>query len=104
MIGVRVSLLNKRIDVSVYLCRINSNQVRLCSNSCFFNDEIIVNIDDEKIVFTKPTIDYRGKLYKMTKIKNNGDFQATITTDIEFGTLEIEEDETDCDRITIYYS
>lgn len=91
------------VSGSIYLYRVNSRQMRLSSNSKFFNDEIIIKIDGEKIVFTKPNIDYNGKRYKMHHNKNTGYFETTILTDIEFENFEVEEDETDCDRITIYY-
>jgi hypothetical protein len=43
------------------------NHFTACSCNPFFYSEIIVKINEDSIVFTKPTIDYYGKTIKPTK-------------------------------------
>ena len=46
-------------------------------NDEFFNNEIIIKVLDDKIIFAKPTIDYNGKTYKN---KNAGQKVFGITS------------------------
>jgi len=83
--------------------RLNQRQVQ--SNSCFFNvdEDIIVIVDREKIIFKKPTIDYMGKTIK-PKALSSGWVTFSIVADLPITKeLKFDDEESTEDRLVVYY-
>lgn len=86
--------------------RHNSNQFRVTSKHPFFKNEyLITKITEDCLIFSIPTIDYRGKSYKTHPCKNTKDFNAcSITSEfMREGKFEIDEDDSDEDQLYIYF-
>ncbi len=72
-------------------------QKHISSKSEFFKGELIVKAEYDRVVFTKPSLDYRGKSYKLAR-DNGGYYHMQIVSEIPNGTFEfdIEESNEDC--------
>ena len=80
--------------------------VYLTTKNPFFKDKelYIYNVEDNCIVFTRPTIDYNGKTIKPTATnkKNKSWVSFGIKADIPTGKYEIDED-SDEDTVYLYF-
>ncbi len=78
----------------------------ISSKSKFFklDEYIIVKVYDDKIVISKPTIDYGGKCIKVSSQRNGTDWlQFDITGhDLPLGKLEFDPEESNEDTAVIY--
>ena len=76
------------------------------SNSNFFtpNEEVIVKLFEDKIVFRKPSIDYNGKTHKPQR-NGSGDkwINLFITGELPFGRFDFEPDESNIDCLVVYF-
>ncbi len=75
------------------------------SKSKFFmpDEYIIVKFKDDKMLITKPTIDYGGKCLKVCKMKNTEWMQFKVSEyDLPVGTFEFDADESNEDMAVIY--
>lgn len=91
------------VSGSIFVYKHTSQRQRhIKSNSNFFKDELIIKIDDEKIIFRKPSIDYEGKRYKLTE--DNAEYYHTaVVCEIPLGKFEFDLDESDEDCRVVYY-
>jgi len=91
-------------DINVYPSRKKHNVQLVVSGLDFFNEMVIVTITHEKITFAKPTIDYSGKLHLPNKLRRSKNKSITISNkDLPLGGVNIDEDESNEDRIVIYF-
>lgn len=77
---------------------------QITTNSKFFvaDEYIIVEVNDNKIKFIKPDIDYLGKAYKI-KSRHSNWVGFTIVADLPMGKFQCDKDETNEDEMVIYY-
>lgn len=81
------------------------NQRQIQSNSKFFtpNEDVIVKVDNDKITFRKPQIDYNGRTFK-PKLIQSGWVTFQIVADLPIiKNLEFDLDESNIDERVIYY-
>lgn len=71
------------------------------SNSNFFNEEVIVNIDHEKIVITHIDIDTKSKAHKPTCVGSG--YVTVVVCNLEYGKYKIDPEESNEDGLVIYY-
>lgn len=81
---------------------------RISSTDDFFKNEYLkAKVEDDCIIFTVPTLDYNGRMYK-TCVKNNtpdGLRMFTIVDErISLGKFEIDEEESTEDEIVVYFN
>lgn len=79
----------------------------LSTNIDFFNTEsIIVKIFHDKLVFRKPDISYRGKIYMVQKVKTSKNwFSFGLTSDfIPLGKFYPSLEESTEDELVFYYN
>lgn len=81
-----------------------TTQRSITSKHPFFRGELIVKIDDEKITFTKPDLSYMGKTYKPFANKKTGFLNTAIMCDIPLGKYEFDKEESNEDKIVVYYA
>jgi hypothetical protein len=63
-------------------------------------EKYIVKVNDEKIVITRPTIDYQGKSY-IARLKSTGTRMLIhVTYDMPTGVFDVEESE---DELIVYF-
>jgi hypothetical protein len=77
---------------------------KICSKNKFFipDEDIIVKVDDEKILITRPSIDYRGRSHK-PKLIASGWIIFSIVADIPLiSNLPINLEESNEDQLVIY--
>ncbi|HDY67384.1 MAG TPA: hypothetical protein ENH85_06320 [Candidatus Scalindua sp.] len=75
-------------------------------NDFFKTKELVVKIDDESIVFRKPTIDWVGPTHKTTKYnKSYEEWRNLVLYDDRLitGKFEIDDEDSDEDQVVIYY-
>lgn len=79
------------------------NQRSIGTKSKFFvpNEEIIVDVKWDKIVFRKPDFSYTGKTHKMVSLKNGWVF-FSIVADLPLGKFEFDPDESNMDEMVVY--
>lgn len=90
--------------ISIY--KESNNNVQLRMKSTFFipNEYYIIMVDHEKIVFRRPTIDYNGKLYKMSTQKGRTDVHTSVKYDLPLiKDIPFDEEESDEDTKVVYY-
>ena len=86
--------------------------VNICTNSrrgskCFatkdpfFNDEVVIEKTEERIIFTHPGMDYVGRTSTCTK-QNSGWFTFAFSMEIKNGKYFFDEDESTEDVRVIY--
>lgn len=73
---------------------------RVVTANPFFEGELIVSKIADKLIFRKPTIDYRGKTVKAVKACNLYTFR--ITADALNGDYELDREESTEDQKVIY--
>ncbi len=82
------------------------NHFFISSNHDFFKAEyVIVKVEYERLIFTIPTIDYNGKMLK-SNIHFNDDRWRHFTVVSELlitGKFYIDEEESDEDKLVVYY-
>ncbi len=61
---------------------INNFQLSVLKDE-FFNDDVIINIESNKIVFKRTSIDYNGKSYKGSNQSKNRKIYGIASWDIE---------------------
>lgn len=64
---------------------INKTQITAITNHPFLISDIIYKVFDDKIIFTKPTLDYKGRTVNFGKIRDGYVCQATLVCDLEIG-------------------
>tara|TARA_R110000822_G_C14977789_1_gene458123 strand:+ start:77 stop:418 length:342 start_codon:yes stop_codon:yes gene_type:complete len=84
----------------------SQNQYMISSKHSFFKNEYIkVYIDDYSLIFSIPTIDYNGKMYK-SQINNNSVEWRYFSINNEFGLtgkFEIDVEDSSEDELVVYY-
>lgn len=92
--------------MSQYYIRVNKAQTDrqrvITSKSDFFKGRTIFKVEKDKIIFKKPTIDYRGKSYKFC-LHVDGFYHSTILCEIPLGKFYFDEDESNEDIIVAYF-
>ena len=78
----------------------NHNTINVYTNIDFFSTEVILTVHEDCIVFTKPTIDYRGETRSLHKIGNG--YSTSVPNKMPVNEYEFDEDSTE-DEIIIYY-
>lgn len=81
----------------------SERQKHIASNSNFFNDELIIKIENDKIIFRKPSIDYEGKRHRMSLDKKTGYYHTAVVCELPEGKFEFDADESDEDCRVVYY-
>jgi len=79
------------------------NQVHISSKSNFFDGYLIIKDDGEKLTFRKPSIDYRGKIYKPKYYKNSKIFITAIVSEMPLGKFDFDVNESNEDELVVYY-
>ena len=77
---------------------------RITARSEFFKDDVIIKIENNKILFQKPTIDYRLKTHKFYRDKKG--FYHTTKHNVQtlpIGKYYIEEEESNEDCLVFYF-
>ena len=94
----------KDFSGSVLICKVAKNpSYRGISSNCdFFNGEIIVKSDSDKMVFTKPDIDSLIKSHKTSK-RVDGYYNFTIFSDSPLGKFQFDIEESDEDCRVVYF-
>lgn len=78
-------------------------QRQIQSNSKFFNDDVLVKVDEETIRFTKPNLDYRGKTHKPKPLKS-GWYTFLIVAELPIiKNLNFDVEESTEDELVVYY-
>jgi hypothetical protein len=84
----------------------NQNQYMISSKHPLFKNEYIkVSVDDCRLIFSLPTIDYVGKMYK-SKVNNKSSEWRYFSITNEFlitGKFEIDAEESSEDELVVYY-
>ena len=88
-------------SISVYK-HTHERQMHISSKSDFFNEEVIIKIENDKIIFRKPSIGYNGKSRKFSRHKS-GYYHTAIVCELPIGKYEFDEDESDEDCMVAYY-
>lgn len=100
----QINSLQTEISGYILVCEHNSSKRyrQIISKSEFFNDELIIKIEENKIIFRKPSIDYNGKRHKLSKDKG-GFYHTSVTCELPLGkfVFDIEESNEDC-RVVYY--
>lgn len=88
--------------------RADSRHRMISSTDDFFKNEYLkAEVMDDCIIFTVPTLDYKGGMYKTSVKKNapNGLRYFTIVDErINIGKFEIDEEESNEDEIVVYFN
>ncbi len=79
------------------------NQVHISSKSNFFDGYLIIKDDGESLTFTKPTIDYNGKMYKPKYYKKAKTYITAIVSEIPLGKFDFDDEESTEDELVVYY-
>lgn len=66
-------------------------------------EEAIIKITDNKIIFTRPALDYTGKTYTVSKLKDAFTF-TVATAEVPVGTYYPNEDESDRDKLVFNFN
>ena len=93
--------------IKVYYKKGKGNSVLISSKiKMFQTDYIIAKVDDHTIRFSVPTLDYQGKLYKLTKAKSALGWKLFGIADgrIKAGILYVDEEDSTEDEIVIYFT
>jgi len=94
---------NRSGFINVHEVKNFDNLKRIYSNSNFFENEVLINVEADKIIISKPDLDNTEKTYKLTKAKNTlGCFHSRVCLDIPAGTYYFDELESDEDKVIIY--
>jgi hypothetical protein len=86
----------------------NKNQYLISSKHPLFKNEYIkVDINEFSLIFSVPTIDYNGKMYKTQINNNNKEWRSfTFTKSLELiisGKFYIDTEESTEDELVVYY-
>ena len=73
----------------------------ICSALPFFSESIICVSLHDRLVFAKPTLDYSGKQYKPSLIKQ--EYKFTLPFELPIGKFKIDEEESNEDCIVVYF-
>jgi len=79
------------------------NQVHISSKSNFFDGYLIIKDDGESLTFTKPTIDYNGKMYKPKFYKKAQNYITAIVSEMPLGKFDFDDEESTEDELVVYY-
>lgn len=80
----------------------DKGQLKIASKSNWFNTEyVIVNMDEDCIIISKPTLDYTGKMYKVLKVGLNN--LVKLSLDLPMGKFDFDEEESTEDELVLYY-
>lgn len=75
---------------------------RITTNYSFFKEGIVLDyVDEEKMIFRRPDIDFMGKVCKVSKKGNQ--FIFHVSADIPAGIFTSDVLETDEDSMSIYF-
>lgn len=86
--------------IAIYPSKYNQ-RVQVASYNLFFKDSVICKVKHDHLEFTKPTIDYQGKVKTPNEVKSI--FRFHIMEDLPGGHFSIS-DESDEDTIIVYFS
>jgi hypothetical protein len=99
----------KNLDYDSILINNNKHQnqyVISSKHSIFKNEYIKVDVDNCSLIFSIPTIDYNGKMYKSQINNNNNEWRFfSITTNelLITGKFKVDIDESTEDKLIVYY-
>lgn len=82
--------------------RLNGRQRTIISKSPFLTGEVIITVDNDRILFRKPEIDYQGKTHKMSINKNSRCCYTSIVAESPYGKFYFDADESDEDCVVVY--
>jgi len=90
------------ISGSIFIEKNNDKgQLKLVSNSNWFDSEyVIVSIDEDCIIINKPTLDYRGRMFKVMNIGLNS--VVKLSLELPMGKFEFDTDESTEDELVVY--
>ena len=103
---IKEQQLNKDVVSGVILINKNSfNRIRVTVkvNIDLLKDDVIIKIKDDCIIIKKPSIDYRGKSYKMTPMKSRDWYQTALSNNIPLGKYYFDEEESNEDELVAYF-
>ena len=87
---------------------LNGRQNKINIKSDFFKKghSYVLKVDDEKISFTRPSLDYVGKTAKAVDGGGVDYFKFTITSDLlpKYNRIEINSDDITEDELIVYYN
>jgi len=96
--------MNKKISGFIVVNKSNRLRYRtITTKSDFFRDPIVINIDEEKIIFKKVGFTDEGKIYHISRNRKTLHFHTTIACNISPGKYYFDEHESDEDRLVIHF-
>jgi len=80
----------------------DKGQLKIVSNSNWFDSEyVIVNVEEDCIIISKPILDYTGRMFKVMNIGLNS--LVKLTLELPIGNFEIDQEESTEDELVVYY-
>jgi hypothetical protein len=79
------------------------NQVHISSKSNFFDGYLIIKDNGESLTFTKPTLDYNGRMYKPKFYKKTQTYVTAIVSEMPLGKFYFDDEESTEDKLVVYY-
>jgi hypothetical protein len=85
----------------------NQHSYRVASQHPFFlhTTEVLTSYRGGVLTITRPTIDYQGKTYRVCVPKSSRDhrlFHIAISQNVPLGMFEIDEEESNEDKLVVY--
>lgn len=72
------------------------------SNINLLEDDVIIDVGEDYIKISRPSIDYNGKTYKLNKM-NNGWYGTTLQMQLPLGKFLFDDEESTEDELIAYY-
>lgn len=77
-------------------------QLKIVSKSNWFDSEyVIVKIEGDCIMISKPTLDYTGKMFKVLKVGSN--FLIKLSLELPMGKFDFDDELSTEDELVVYY-
>ncbi len=77
---------------------------RIATINPFFKESIVINIETTKVIFSKPMLDYTGKIVKFSPYSTHPTYICHINSNrLEKGVYVIDEEESNEDQVVIYF-
>jgi len=93
--------------MKVYIARHSrAGHFNLQSKEPFFSKEFCVKIHSDKIVFSRPGIDFNGKIHNPRLNKKTGYYITSVAAvyDLPIGVFDFDSEESNEDFIVVYYN
>jgi len=88
--------------INICACGVGTYRV-LSTKSDFFKEPVIINLKDGCLEFTKPSLDYRGKLFSFNSSKKDEWYRNSLSSfDMPLGKFYFDEDESNEDIVVVY--